>query len=88
VSDKSQRDDAEDKHVGAVIKTLRESYGLSAVELGRLIGKSEQLIHAIENGSRRATPQVRRSIADKLRIPLAALVVDGYEAIREKDDAA
>lgn len=66
---------------GATIRALREAYGLKAHELGKLIGKSEDLITAIERGERRATPEVCRAIADKLGIPLAAITVEDYPQI-------
>lgn len=71
--------DPEDIRVGATIRALREAYGLTAAGLGRLIGKSEALVTAVERGERSATPEVCRTIADKLRIPLAAITVEGYE---------
>jgi transcriptional regulator with XRE-family HTH domain len=87
VSDKPERD-PEDIRVGATIKALREAHGLTAVELGRAVGKSEQLIHAVENGSRHATPQVCRRIVDTLGIPLAAITVANYEEIRDGERVA
>lgn len=70
--------DPEDVRVGATVRALREAYGLTASQLGRLIDKSEPLITAIERGQRRATPEVCRAIADKLGIPLAAITVKDY----------
>jgi transcriptional regulator with XRE-family HTH domain len=75
--------DPEDVRVGATIKALRGAYGLTAAELGRLVGKSEALITAIERGERHATPAVCRSVADGLGVPLAAITVKGYaQAVR------
>ena len=74
--------DPEDVRVGATIRALRKAYGLDAHELGRLIDKSEALVTAIERGERRATPAVCRAIADSLKIPLAAITVEGYEPER------
>lgn len=71
--------DPEDIRVGATIRALRDAYGLTAAGLGALIGKSEALVTAVERGERHATPAVCRDIADKLRIPLAAITVKGYE---------
>lgn len=75
--------DPEDVRIGATIRALRKAYGLQAHELGRLVGKSEALITAIERGKRTATPEVCRAIADKLGIPLAAITVADYEQIRK-----
>ena len=69
--------------MGATIRALREAYGLKARELAELIGKSEPLITAIERGERSATPEVCKAIAGKLRIPLAAITVEGYEQVAE-----
>jgi transcriptional regulator with XRE-family HTH domain len=71
----------EDIRVGATIQALREAHGLTRAELARAIGKSEQLIGFIERGERHATPPVCKSIADTLRIPLAAITVADYERI-------
>jgi transcriptional regulator with XRE-family HTH domain len=70
--------DPEDIRVGATIRALREAYGLTAAQMGRLIGKSEALVTAVERGDRGATPEVCRAIADNLKIPLAAITVEGY----------
>jgi transcriptional regulator with XRE-family HTH domain len=70
--------DPEDIRVGATIRALREAYGLTAAGLGRLIGKSEALVTAVERGNRSATPEVCRMIADHLGIPLAAITVKDY----------
>jgi len=75
--------DPENVRRGATIRALREAYGLKARQLGELIGKSEDLITAIERGERRATPGTCRAIADKLGVPLAAITVEGYEQIRD-----
>lgn len=68
---------------GATIRALREAYGLKAHQLGKLIGKSEDLITAIERGERRATPEVCRAIADALNVPLAAITVENYAQIAD-----
>jgi transcriptional regulator with XRE-family HTH domain len=74
---------ADDIRIGATIKALRCAYGLSRVELGRAIGKSDKLIEKIENGYRHATPEVCRAVADALGIPLAAITMRGYDQIAE-----
>lgn len=70
--------DPEDIRVGATIRALREAYGLTAAGLGGLIGKSEALVTAVERGERHATLAVCRDIAGKLKLPLAAITVEGY----------
>jgi transcriptional regulator with XRE-family HTH domain len=74
--------DPEDIRVGATIQALRRAYGLTQFELGRAIGKSQQLIGLIESGERRATPAVCKKIADTLGVPLAAITVAGYAQMR------
>jgi transcriptional regulator with XRE-family HTH domain len=68
----------EDVRRGATIRALREANGLTAVELGRLIGVSEPLITAIERGDRRATMANCRAIAERLNVPLAAITIEDY----------
>lgn len=70
--------------MGATIRALREAHGLSTHELARLIGVSQTLVSLIENGERRATIANCRVIADKLRVPLAAITVEGYAEIADK----
>ena len=82
MSDKPERD-AEDIRVGATIKALRDKSGLTCAELGRAIGKSDQLIQAIERADRHATPEVCRKVADALGVPLAAITMPNYEQIRD-----
>lgn len=67
--------------VGATIRVLRESRDLSAAELGRLIGKSEPMVTAIERGERRATPAICLAVATALDVPLATIVGDQLAAI-------
>lgn len=76
--------DPEDIRIGATIRALRKAYGLEAHELGRLIGKSEALVTAMERGERRATAATCRTIADKLGVPLAAIIVADYAEIRKE----
>jgi transcriptional regulator with XRE-family HTH domain len=87
VSD-TARQDPEMKRIGATIKALREKVGLSRIELARAVGKSAQLIGFIENGERRATPEVCRKVADTLDVPLAAITVRNYDDIRDRTPAA
>lgn len=83
----SREYDPEDIRVGAIVRALREAHGLTAIELGRAIGKSEGLITAIERGFRHATPQVCRVLADRFRVPLAVFTFEDYEQIREAEEA-
>lgn len=78
----------EDARRGATIKALREAHGLSAAELGRLIGVSRARISQIELGQKRATIANCKAIADKLHIPLAAITIEGYEHIADAKAAS
>jgi transcriptional regulator with XRE-family HTH domain len=74
----------DDIRIGATIKALREAYGLSRTEMGRAIGRSDKLLQKIETGERKATPEVRRAIADRLGIPLAAIALEDWEQVRDE----
>jgi transcriptional regulator with XRE-family HTH domain len=87
VSDTAQQD-PEMIRVGATIKALRDAHGMSRNELAKAIGKSVQLLGFIEGGTRRATPEVCRKVADTLGIPLAAITVRNYDDIRDRTPAA
>lgn len=76
-------DDAEMKRVGATIKALREAYGLSVPQLAAAVEVDKRHIYYIEDGTKRATPQVCRKIADTLGVPLAAITVKNYAQIAE-----
>jgi transcriptional regulator with XRE-family HTH domain len=73
----------EDVRVGATIRELRRAYGLTAAQLGRAIGKSEDLITAIERGERHATIANCRAIAGVINIPIAAITVECYDQIAD-----
>jgi transcriptional regulator with XRE-family HTH domain len=87
VSDTAQQD-LEMKRVGATIKALRDAHGLSREQLATAVGKSTQLIGFIENGKRRATPEVCRKVADTLGVPLAAITVRNFKDIQDKERVA
>ena len=76
--------DPENVRVGAIIRGLRRAQRISARDLGTATGCSEPLITAIERGERRAVPDVRQKIADRLGIPateLGDLTSDVDEAV-------
>ena len=73
--------DPEAVRLGATIKALREAHGLTVPQLAAAIGLSDRYLRYIESGEKKATPQVCRSIAGTLNIPLAAITVEGYERI-------
>lgn len=73
--------------VGATIRVLRQSRGLSADELGRMIGKSGPLIRQIELGNRRAILPVCIEIARVLDVSLATIVGETLASIIESQPA-
>jgi transcriptional regulator with XRE-family HTH domain len=76
--------DPENVRVGAIIRGLRRAQRITARDLGTAAGCSEPLITAIERGERRAVPEVRQKIADRLGIDpaeLGELTSDVDEAI-------
>ena len=62
---------------GATIKALREAYGLSAAKLVEPLDITRRYLSYIEAGDKLAPVALCRQIADRLRIPLAAIMVDG-----------
>jgi len=75
--------DSEDVRIGATIRALRQLHGLTAVQLGALVGKSDRTITAIERGQRHATYALCRDIAGHLGVPLAAITVKDYRTAAE-----
>ena len=65
---------------GATIKALREAYGLSAAKLVEPMDISRRYLSYIEAGDKLAPVALCRQIADRMRIPLAAIMVDGLAA--------
>ena len=79
----SDERDPENVRIGATIKALREAHGLTVTELARLIGVSHPLVSLMESGHRKATIASCREIARVLRVPLAAITIEGYEQVAE-----
>ena len=77
----------EDIRRGAVIKERRTGAGMSAAQLGSLAGLTASFIYAIENGREPANDRTCRRIADAFGIALAAITVDGYDALRDDEQA-
>jgi transcriptional regulator with XRE-family HTH domain len=76
--------DPEDVRIGATIRALREAHELTATELARAIGVSQQLMSFIERGERHAGMAHCRAIARTLNVPLAAITVRDYADIADK----
>src|SRR5215475_10609775 len=65
-------DDA--RALGERVALLRRRRGLSQVELGNLVGRSESWVSQVERGARRLDRlSVLRKVADALEVPVADL---------------
>ena len=71
----------EAKRLGATIRALRAAHGLKVGELAVALGKSQAYLSNIEAGRKYAPLQLCKEIATLLRIPLAAITIEGYEEI-------
>lgn len=63
--------------VGAAIRAMRIAQGIQAKELAAAANVSDVTISLIESGQRAVSGRVYRSIADRLDVPLAAVVTPG-----------
>lgn len=70
MDDKRKRRSYGDPGLGAFIREARRFRHVSRLDLARAAGVSEQLMGAIERGTRNATPDVREAIAGRLGIEL------------------
>ncbi|HEY9370999.1 helix-turn-helix transcriptional regulator [Streptomyces sp.] len=60
-------------HEPEAVRYAREMSGLSKTALAQRIGKSVSLVSEIESGTRNATPEVLRLLADALNCPIVVL---------------
>lgn len=60
-------------HEPEAVTWAREMAGLTKTALAERIGKSLSLVSEIESGTRNATPEVLRLIADALNCPIVAI---------------
>lgn len=75
--------DPENARRGATIREFRRLHGLTSAELGRLVDRSDRSITSIERGERPADVAICRAIADALKIPVAAIVIENYADIAD-----
>jgi transcriptional regulator with XRE-family HTH domain len=68
---------------GRRIRANRAGQGLSLEQLARLTGISAPALSLIETGRRDPRLTTLTRIADALRVPLAALIADGYGAAED-----
>lgn len=59
---------------GAVIRVVRVAYGLKLAELARSAEITESYLSRLETGKQDGSAQALRRIADRLNVPLDALV--------------
>ena len=72
------------KSLGATIRLLRESHGMSAVELANAIEVDKSYISLIESGTRKPNVELLNKLAGQLRVPLDFLVDMSIERKRAK----
>lgn len=61
---------------GDAIRAIRERSGLSQTDLARAVGVSQPILSRIESGERPGRPEVIRSIASALKVPVTAIIHD------------
>lgn len=76
-----------ESEAGQIIRTLRESRGLSSDELGQAIGVSGGYIRNMEIGGRRPRLVYCQAIADFFEIPVSRIVGDKIAAIIDPQPA-
>ena len=67
------------KTLGATIKMIRESHGLSAVELAKAIDVDKSYVSLIESGTRKPSVEMLNKLATELRVPLDFLIDTAIE---------
>ena len=76
--------DRSGKRMGARIRTIRESIGMSRAKLGELVGLDQNRIQQYENGWRKPKPDLLKKFAAALGVhPMALLdpVADSYAGV-------
>lgn len=66
---------------GAALRAIRQRSGLSVTALAGAIGISQPHLSNIENGDRKASPQVIRKLADELKVPVTAILLGATEPV-------
>lgn len=70
-------------YIGKNIKRIRVHYNLKQTELAKKIEKSTQYLNAVENGHKKPSLDLIISIADKLNIDPAKIMIRDEEARRQ-----
>ena len=68
------------KQVGARIRALRQSHGLSQAKLGTILGVKQAHVSNLERGARGVTIQQIAQLSKKLGVPIEAIVEGGKTA--------
>lgn len=71
--------DPEAVRIGATIRSLRDAYGMSLVELGRRVDRTHGYLSKVERGIKKAPIALCRAIAEALGVPLHAIVSPAAE---------
>ncbi len=73
------------KSLGATIRLLRESHGMSAVQLAKGIDVDKSYISLIESDSRKPSVELLNKLSVFLQVPLDFLVDMAIERKRDKN---
>jgi transcriptional regulator with XRE-family HTH domain len=80
--------DPEAVRIGATIRTLRESIGLTLKELGAAVGRDHSHLSRVERGEKKAPRALCIAIARALGVPPAAIISPTYQAEEPTEGAA
>ena len=64
------------KSNGHAVRAIRQRSGLSATQLADAIGVTRPFISNIERNYRNGSPEVIKAIADALKVPITAILLD------------
>lgn len=79
----AQAKDPENVRVGATLRALREAHGLKLGEMAAAMDISHAYLSNIESGRKHAPMLLCKMAAALMRVPVAAITIEGYEEIRE-----
>lgn len=65
---------------GDAIRAIRQRDTMSLADLAARVGITRQALSHIELGNKGASPETLAKIAKELRVPLAAITIDGRDS--------
>jgi transcriptional regulator with XRE-family HTH domain len=71
--------DPEAVRIGATIRTIRQTSGITLAQLGGKVGKSHSYLSKVERGEKRAPRPLCLAIAHALGVPPVAIVSADYQ---------